>query len=250
MSVGLGRGIREDLGPGKIVVPHQIIDYTWGRANTFFDERGAGEAHRLHRALHPELRARLLARGEESGEAAVDGAVYAATQGRGSRPPRRSIASENDGADIVGMTGMPEASLAREIELAYAADRGGGQPRRRPRRRAPAAYSCSGSRRYSRTHMGRVRRIIEALGGGMIREVLRMGDPRLLERSQPVEAFGTPRAARADRRHARHHGAPERRRTRRAADRRAAARGDLRGQAQPALPGRRGSPRHRCSSIR
>ena len=68
-----------------------------------------------------ELRSRLLAAAKACGEAAVDGAVYAATQG-----PRLETAAEidrleRDGADIVGMTGMPEATLAREIELAYAA---------------------------------------------------------------------------------------------------------------------------------
>jgi len=67
------------------------------------------------------LRSRLLAAAKACGEAAVDGAVYAATQG-----PRLETAAEidrleRDGADIVGMTGMPEATLAREIELAYAA---------------------------------------------------------------------------------------------------------------------------------
>jgi 5'-methylthioadenosine phosphorylase len=64
---------------------------------------------------------RLLPAAKRSGEAAGDGAVYAATQG-----PRLESAAEidrleRDGADIVGMTGMPEAGLAREIDLAYAA---------------------------------------------------------------------------------------------------------------------------------
>jgi 5'-methylthioadenosine phosphorylase len=67
------------------------------------------------------LRMRLLAAARACGESAADGAVYAATQG-----PRLETAAEidrleRDGADIVGMTGMPEATLAREIELAYAA---------------------------------------------------------------------------------------------------------------------------------
>jgi 5'-methylthioadenosine phosphorylase len=67
------------------------------------------------------LRKQLLAAAKGCGEAAVDGAVYAATQG-----PRLETAAEidrleRDGADIVGMTGMPEATLAREIELGYAA---------------------------------------------------------------------------------------------------------------------------------
>jgi 5'-methylthioadenosine phosphorylase len=117
VSVG---GIRSDLGPGKIIVPHQIIDYTWGRMHTFFE----GEAPVKHidftEPYTGELRKKLLAAAKAGGEAAVDGAVYAATQG-----PRLETAAEidrleRDGADIVGMTGMPEASLAREIELAYA----------------------------------------------------------------------------------------------------------------------------------
>jgi 5'-methylthioinosine phosphorylase len=118
VSVG---GIRADLGPGRIVVPHQIIDYTWGRVNTFF-ENGAPVRHiDFTEPYTGDLRGRLLAAAGVCGEAAVDGAVYAATQG-----PRLETAAEidrleKDGADIVGMTGMPEAALAREIELGYAA---------------------------------------------------------------------------------------------------------------------------------
>jgi 5'-methylthioadenosine phosphorylase len=118
VSVG---GIRPDLGPGKIVVPHQIIDYTWGRVSTFFE----GEAPVKHidftEPYAAGLRTRLLAAAKKSGEPAADGAVYAATQG-----PRLETAAEIDrlereGVDIVGMTGMPEAALAREIDLDYAA---------------------------------------------------------------------------------------------------------------------------------
>jgi len=58
VSVG---GIRADLGPGKIVVPHQIIDHTWGRTEHVFRKRGAVKSHRLHRAVTGELRSRLLA---------------------------------------------------------------------------------------------------------------------------------------------------------------------------------------------
>ncbi|HUL93590.1 MAG TPA: S-methyl-5'-thioinosine phosphorylase [Burkholderiales bacterium] len=118
VSVG---GIRDDLGPGKIVIPHQIIDYTWGRMSSFFE----GEAPVKHidftEPYAAGLRARLLAAAARCGEAAGDGAVYAATQG-----PRLETAAEidrleKDGADVVGMTGMPEAALAREIDLDYAA---------------------------------------------------------------------------------------------------------------------------------
>jgi 5'-methylthioadenosine phosphorylase len=121
VSVAAVGGIRADLGPGTIVVPHQIIDYTWGRMNTYFE----GDAPVRHidftEPYCGRLRSRLLAAAKECGEPAVDGAVYAATQG-----PRLETAAEvdrldRDGADIIGMTGMPEAALAREIELDYAA---------------------------------------------------------------------------------------------------------------------------------
>lgn len=118
VSVG---GIRADLAPGRIVVPHQIIDYTWGRMSTFFEDEAPVKHIDFTEPYSGDLRARLLAAARRSGEAVVDGAVYAATQG-----PRLETAAEIDrlqkeGADVVGMTGMPEASLAREIELGYAA---------------------------------------------------------------------------------------------------------------------------------
>jgi 5'-methylthioinosine phosphorylase len=121
VSVASVGGIREDLGPGKIVVPHQIIDYTHGRASTFFDSGAPVKHIDFTEPYAASLRARLLAAATKCGEAAADGAVYAATQG-----PRLETAAEidrleKDGADVVGMTGMPEAGLAREIELAYAA---------------------------------------------------------------------------------------------------------------------------------
>lgn len=121
VSVASVGGIRADLGPGKIVVPTQIIDYTWGRAGTFFE----GEAPVRHidftEPYSGALRKKILAAAKSCGEAIVDGAVYAATQG-----PRLETAAEvdrleRDGADIVGMTGMPEAVLARELEVEYAA---------------------------------------------------------------------------------------------------------------------------------
>src|SRR6266581_5319533 len=121
VSVASVGGIRADLGPGKIVVPNQIIDYTWGRMNTFFENEAPVTHIDFTEPYTDELRKKLLAAAKGCGEAAADGAVYAATQG-----PRLETAAEIDrlerhGADIVGMTGMPEAALAREIELGYAA---------------------------------------------------------------------------------------------------------------------------------
>jgi len=115
-------GIRPAYGPGALVVPHQIIDYTWGRASTFFEDPGAPVTHiDFTEPYSAALRARILAAAKGCSEAIADGGVYAATQG-----PRLETAAEiaklaRDGADLVGMTGMPEAALAREAGLEYAA---------------------------------------------------------------------------------------------------------------------------------
>jgi 5'-methylthioadenosine phosphorylase len=117
-SVG---GIRDDLGPGTLVVPDQIIDYTHSRKSTFFEGSGAPVTHvDFTQPYSGVLRARLLRAAQSIGEAVVDGGVYACSQG-----PRLETAAEierlaRDGADLVGMTGMPEAALARELELDYA----------------------------------------------------------------------------------------------------------------------------------
>jgi 5'-methylthioadenosine phosphorylase len=122
ISVASVGGIRNDIWPGTIILPHQIIDYTWGRASTFFEGPGAPVNHiDFTQPYSREVRARLVAAAAAAGERIMDGGVYAATQG-----PRLETAAEinrlqRDGADIVGMTGMPEAALAREIGLEYAA---------------------------------------------------------------------------------------------------------------------------------
>jgi 5'-methylthioadenosine phosphorylase len=122
VSVASVGGIRNDVWPGTIVLPHQVVDYTWGRASTFFEGPGTPVHHiDFTEPYSPEMRARLLRAAAAAGERIIDGGVYAATQG-----PRLESAAEinrleRDGADIVGMTGMPEAALAREIALEYAA---------------------------------------------------------------------------------------------------------------------------------
>jgi len=108
--------------PGDLVLPHQIIDYTWGRTHTFFD---GGDQQVVHVDFtHPydsALRAACLAAARDGGIPMLDGGVYGAVNG-----PRLESAAEidrleRDGATLVGMTGMPEAGLARELELPYAA---------------------------------------------------------------------------------------------------------------------------------
>lgn len=117
-SVGGIRGHR----PGELVLPHQLIDYTYDRQHTYFD---GGDMKVVHadftHPYTPGLRATCLAAAKQAGITVGDGGVYAAVQG-----PRLETAAEidrldRDGATMVGMTGMPEAALARELELPYAA---------------------------------------------------------------------------------------------------------------------------------
>lgn len=122
ISVAAVGGIRADCAPGTLVVPNQIIDYTHGRENTF--HAGGDEGVRHIDFTHPyceSLRHRLLDAAADLGERVLDGATYGTTQG-----PRLETAAEidrleRDGAHIVGMTAMPEAALAREKDLCYAA---------------------------------------------------------------------------------------------------------------------------------
>jgi len=122
ISVASVGGIRNDLAPGDIVLPHQIIDYTWGRKSTFFDGGATPVTHiDFTQPYDSKLRHAIELAAQDSGIVLKDNAVYAATQG-----PRLETAAEvnrleRDGADVVGMTGMPEAVLAREIGLPYAA---------------------------------------------------------------------------------------------------------------------------------
>ena len=122
VSVATVGGIAPHAGPGALLVPHQIVDYSWGRASTYFQGPGVPVKHiDFTEPYSRPLRERLLAAAAGCGEAAHDGGVYAVTQG-----PRLETAAEierlaRDGCDVVGMTAMPEAALARELELPYAA---------------------------------------------------------------------------------------------------------------------------------
>ncbi len=122
VSVATVGGIHADLAPGRLAVPDQIIDTTHGRETTFADY---GEKPVTHLDFTwpycMEMRQRCITALEKAGEGFMNGGVYACVQG-----PRLETKAEIDrlaieGADMVGMTGMPEAYLAREIGLCYAA---------------------------------------------------------------------------------------------------------------------------------
>jgi 5'-deoxy-5'-methylthioadenosine phosphorylase len=114
-------GITAPLAPGVLCVPDQVIDYTWGREHTLFETDLTSVTHiDFSEPYCAELREALLRAAAQAGVALHDGGTYGATQG----PRLESIAEiarlERDGCDMVGMTGMPEAALARELGLCYA----------------------------------------------------------------------------------------------------------------------------------
>jgi 5'-deoxy-5'-methylthioadenosine phosphorylase len=122
VSIATVGGIRTDLVPGTLAVPDQIIDYTWGRTATFSPLKGRGVMHIDFTHPYCEiLRRRLLAAASMAGETVAAGGTYAATQGPRLETAAEIARLERDGADMVGMTGMPEAALARELGLCYAA---------------------------------------------------------------------------------------------------------------------------------
>lgn len=117
-TVGVVSSIRNS---GEVAVPDQLLDYTWGREHTIYDgQRGEVGHIDFTEPFSTELRAGLLAAASRVGVDCYDGGVYATTQG-----PRLETAAEvdrleRDGADYVGMTAMPEAAIAREVDVDYA----------------------------------------------------------------------------------------------------------------------------------
>lgn len=113
-------GITEAMEVGKIVLPHQIIDYTHSREHTYYDDTNNSVVHvDFTQPYDAELRNTLRTALGETSLAYETKAVHGVTQG-----PRLESAAEinrleRDGCDIVGMTGMPEAGLACESGLKY-----------------------------------------------------------------------------------------------------------------------------------
>lgn len=124
MIIGINAvgAITPSLAPGQLTVPDQLIDYTWGREHSF-DDGSSGQLQHIDFTdpYDAGLRTALLAAAVSVGVPCATSAVLAVVQG-----PRLETAAEirrlaGDGCDLVGMTGMPEAALARELALPYAA---------------------------------------------------------------------------------------------------------------------------------
>ena len=120
LSIGASGGISSAMSPGSIAAPDQIIDMTSGRHSTFYDEDEVVHID-FTEPFCPDLRAHIVAAAEKSGTGIIRQGTYICVNG-----PRLETASEIRafsllGADMVGMTGMPEAVLARELEICFAA---------------------------------------------------------------------------------------------------------------------------------
>lgn len=121
IAVAAVGGITPTMVPACLALPNQIIDYTYGRNQTFFDDELSPVTHIDFTVPYTEtLRQQLMAAAKNAGISLVEQGTYGCTQG-----PRLETAAEikrmeQDGCDLVGMTGMPEAALARELGLEYA----------------------------------------------------------------------------------------------------------------------------------
>lgn len=121
VAVAAVGSIHKDISPTRIVIPDQIIDYTYGREHTYFEEDLNQVKHiDFSHPYNQSIREKLIHASDIANIDVFEQGVYAATQG-----PRLESAAEinkleRDGCDIVGMTGMPEAALARELDIAYA----------------------------------------------------------------------------------------------------------------------------------
>lgn len=120
IAVAAVGGIGSDMAPGHIAIPDQIIDYSYGREHTFFADDLEHVTHiDFTEPYSPALRNRIIHAANNAGIDITTTGTYGCTQG-----PRLETVAEikrmtQDGCDLVGMTGMPEAALARELDLAY-----------------------------------------------------------------------------------------------------------------------------------
>jgi 5'-methylthioadenosine phosphorylase len=113
--------LKRELGPGTLVVPDQVVDRTWGREHTVYDQVGPVVHINFADPYCPTGRGAVLRSAEDEGTTAVDGGTLVVVNG-----PRFSSRAESRwhadaGWSVVGMTGMPEASLARELAMCFTA---------------------------------------------------------------------------------------------------------------------------------
>ena len=121
LALNTAGGITDRYPPRALGCPDQLIDYTWGRVSTVCEEPGTDVLHvDFGDPYTPALRRAVLDAAARAGVAVVDGGCYGATQGPRLETRAEIARMRRDGCDLVGMTGMPEAGLARELGLDYA----------------------------------------------------------------------------------------------------------------------------------
>ncbi|HJR74956.1 MAG TPA: S-methyl-5'-thioinosine phosphorylase [Luteimonas sp.] len=121
LAINTVGGITEAFGPRVLACPDQLIDYTWGRISTLSEEPGSEVLHvDFGDPYTPLLRERVLDAAGRAGVTMVGHGCYGATQGPRLETKAEIARMKRDGCDLVGMTGMPEAGLARELGLDYA----------------------------------------------------------------------------------------------------------------------------------
>ena len=121
LAINTVGGITERFGPRVLALPDQLIDYTWGRTSSFWDGEGGEVLHvDFGDPYTPSLRQAVRDAATKASIELVDGGCYGATQGPRLETRAEIARMRRDGCDLVGMTGMPEAGLARELGLDYA----------------------------------------------------------------------------------------------------------------------------------
>jgi len=162
IAVNAVGGISPDfVSPETIAVPDQVIDYTWGRAHTFFGGENKKVEHVDFTGPYCEqLRAQIIAAASKAKLTIVPRGTYAATQGPRFESTAEIRRIERDGGDIVGMTGMPEAGLARELDLCYACIAMVVNP---AAGKSDEIISLEEIKHYLASGMGKVRALLEAV---------------------------------------------------------------------------------------
>jgi 5'-deoxy-5'-methylthioadenosine phosphorylase len=112
-------GIDENCEPGSLIVPHQILDYSYAREMTFFDEVGNLAHAEFTEPYSQAMREVFIRASNKANVEVLDSGVYAVTQGPRFETAAEIVRYQRDGASVVGMTAMPEAVLARELGMGY-----------------------------------------------------------------------------------------------------------------------------------
>ncbi len=122
VAVAAVGGIAAWFAPGEVAIPDDVLDYTWGREHSYSDGRESSPLKHVEfsHPYAPGLRKALQSAAEHSGVRIAGAGVMAVTQGPRLESPAEIRKLQRDGADMVGMTGMPEAALAAELGLDYA----------------------------------------------------------------------------------------------------------------------------------